>query len=209
MTTDYVEVPTPPGHTLEARFCRGSPSDAAIICHPHPLYGGDMHNNVVSAAWDAARSLGFSTMKFNFRGVGASGGYHSGSTDEVEDLLAVEHALAGFLGNPAHRLHLLAYSWGSWIATLAARELRPSSMVLVAPPLDFLCFDGMVLPPCPALLILGQRDHYCAEQSLLGWLKSQPPCQAPRQRVLLKGADHYFGGFQSRLESEIRNFLHH
>src|SRR5581483_12420564 len=94
-----------------------SPQMGVVVCHPHPLYGGEMHNNVVSALIDAFQHAGFATLRFNFRGVGRSGGSHGQGVTEVEDVkAAVSYLLSR---QPVQTVVVAGYSFGSMVGLQA------------------------------------------------------------------------------------------
>src|SRR5437867_9908494 len=122
--------------TLEARLAvPASPGGGIVVCHPHPLYGGDMDNPVVIRVAEVAESLGIATLRFNFRGVGASTGQHGGGEAEVEDIKAARAAMAERL--PAgSAIGLAGYSFGAAVAArVAATTSDLPALALVAPPL--------------------------------------------------------------------------
>src|SRR5215813_1539315 len=119
-----------------------------VICHPHPLYGGDMDNPVVVRAQEVCAELGLATLRFNFRGVGASGGVHAGGVGEQDDAAAALDTLAKAIGGGA--LAIAGYSFGSRIAALVgSRDGRVGGMALIAPPLamaDFGFLEDIRVP---------------------------------------------------------------
>ena len=191
-------VGTPP-RALEARLALpdGPPRAGAVMCHPHPLYGGDMDNPVVVRAAEVAQALGLATLRFNFRGVGASTGAHGGGADEMDDVRsALERLQALFPTGGA--LGLLGYSFGAWVsARIAASDPRP--LCLVAPPLGML--DWSIRPPArPDLMVLaGTRDPYCPLPELTRWMEKQPGAR----QAIIEGADHFFFGKLYPLGEEI------
>ena len=105
---------------------------AAIICHPHPLQGGTMHNKVVTIIERALLELGLATVRFNFRGVGKSEGMHDNGAGETDDVVAIAHWLRRV--RPGDALWLGGFSFGSYVALRAAPRVEPAQMILVAPP---------------------------------------------------------------------------
>jgi uncharacterized protein len=101
---------------LMARPAGDGAVHGAVVCHPHPLYGGSMHNNVVEAILEALWKLGFATLRFNFRGVGASDGEYSGGSGETDDTKAAMQFLLSQAGSPA--------TPRSWRGIHSARRLR-------------------------------------------------------------------------------------
>jgi uncharacterized protein len=190
---------------LEACYDSGSGVEAAVICHPHPLYGGSMDNNVVAAVQKTLRDLGWGTLRFNFRGVGGSTGHHKGAAGDAEDLLTVFHYLQQ---QGKKRLHLAGYSYGAWIGLKAiAHGLQPATSILVSPPLDFLDFKGLNPPFCPSLITLGDEDDFCAVESLKTWVSLHPGGESRLQIQILPRCDHFYWGRESLLSQEITEFL--
>ena len=190
------------GPTLEARFTPGRRPDVMVIAHPHPLYGGSMDNNVVVAARDAARERGMAALRFNFRGVGRSGGSHDEGSAEVEDVRSAVSTAKVRAG--AIRGHLTAYSFGAWVAAQAVADgLEVSSLCLISPPVDFTSFAGLLLPRVPCHVVVGDRDAYCSETSLRAWLATQ---DAPAPVELIPGADHFYFGYESALSGILDRF---
>ncbi len=200
-----VTIPTADGLSLEGGFTPGSRPGGGVVTHPHPLYGGSMDNNVVLAARAALEGLGLAALRFNFRGVGASGGDHGGGKPEIEDI----HGAAAFLGGelPADApIHLVGYSFGAAVAVRATMAgLAPASLVLVSPPVDFLSMSHLQLPSCPTQVIVGERDDFCSEATLRTWLASNTPADVPV--VLLPHADHFYVGSDHRVRKAVAGFL--
>jgi uncharacterized protein len=176
--------------SLEARLaCPVSPGAGIVICHPHPLYGGDMDNPVVVRAQEVGAGLGFATLRFNFRGVGASGGAHGGGVGEQEDARAALDALAKAVGGAP--LALAGYSFGARIAALVGcQDRRVVGLALIAPPLamyDFGCLEGARIP---TLMVAGTIDSYCPPAELARLAERFPWATA----VSIEGADHFFFG---------------
>jgi len=165
-----------------------------------------MDNNVVLAAQKAFASAGWSTLRFNFRGVGRSGGEPSGGEYEVEDLLGAV-ALAKET-DPAARLHLAGYSFGAWIGVRAlARGIEPESLYLFSPPLDFISFKGLALPEKPVLITAGSEDDFCAVRSVRDWISSQPEVQPLVTLEIFPFCDHFYGEYEGVLAQKIGAFL--
>ena len=191
--------------TLEGLFSTPTqtPTIGAVVCHPHPLYGGEMHNNVVSALIDAFQQADMATLRFNFRGVGGSGGSHGEGEAELEDVKA---AVSYLLSRQQVRTVVVAgYSFGSMVGLQAgATDPRVHKLIGVAFPLG-LRDPSFLLPVTkPKLLISGDHDNYSpipALQNLLGQLPD------PKQLVIVKGADHFFGGQESEIAKAAVEFL--
>jgi alpha/beta superfamily hydrolase len=189
-------------HALEARHQPGAGERAVILCHPHPQYGGSMDNNVVLTARDALAALGFGTLRFNFRGVGRSGGSHAEGLGEADDLAPLLEDLAGRDGA---EVHLAGYSYGAWVALQAIRGgLAPASLLLFSPPVDFMPFENLRLPDIDCLITVGDRDEYCAVSSLKRWLGDHTD---RLRQVVLPGGDHFYWGQEAALTRAITAFV--
>jgi len=135
------------------------PGTAAVVCHPHPLFGGTMHNKVVHAAAEAMVRLGIPVLRFNFRGVGASGGTHDNGAGEQDDLRSVlDHLAALFPGRP---LLVAGYSFGSYVALRAGcGDGRAAALIAIGVPVGI--FDFGFLRDCrkPLAFIQGDQDSF-------------------------------------------------
>lgn len=192
--------------SLEAMFSEGSRpgGNGALLCHPHPLYGGSMDNNVVIALRDVMAKWGWGTLRFNFRGVGRSQGEYCEGDGEADDLLAA----AGFLRDRGmERIHVGAYSFGAWVALKTlARGFCPASMVLVSPPMDFLDFRGLQPPESPCLITLGDRDSFASAETVRTWAGSQG-CTSNLEFAELPQCDHFYWNREGQLATKVASFL--
>ena len=176
----------------------GEAPGAAVVCHPHPMYGGSMYNNVVEAVLEALWRRQFATLRFNFRGVGDSEGEYDGGEGELDD---VREAVAFLAGKAGVKSALLAgYSFGASVSLRAGlTDPAVDRLVLVALPVA-----GMTGPSDstskPVLLVSGDRDSY----SPLETLRTLAGKLGSRARLeILAGADHFFGGYEAELSALI------
>jgi alpha/beta superfamily hydrolase len=177
----------------------GAPRFAAVICHPHPLFGGTLRNKVVHTLASALREPGAVTLRFNFRGVGASEGTHDGGAGETGDAQAViAWARARWPGVP---LVLAGFSFGGAIAIRAAALSQPQWLISVAPAVDRVSLAGVVLPDCPWLIVQGEADEVVAPASVIDWATQHAPHAKLR---LLPGVGHFFHGRLHELVGCIR-----
>ncbi|HQY28934.1 MAG TPA: alpha/beta hydrolase [Burkholderiaceae bacterium] len=170
----------------------GTPIGAAVVAHPHPLFGGTRDNKVVQTLARALLALGYVTWRPNFRGVGDSAGGYDEGRGETEDVLAVvEHALAQArsIGVAHPRLVLAGFSFGSFVQSRVAARLRelgrpPTRLVLVGAAVSR--FD---VEPVPAdtLVVHGEVDDTVPLQAVFDWARRQD-----LPVVVLPGADHFF-----------------
>src|SRR5208282_3936233 len=188
--------------TLEGLLANpGGDAPAAVVCHPHPLYGGSMYNNVVDAILAAMWHAGYATLRFNFRGVGASEGEHDGGPGEVDDAIA---AMAFLLEQPGVRKEgavMAGYSFGAMVAVSAGYE-RAEIGRIVAVALPLAMADARIPGGAskPILLVSGDRDSY----SPLAGLQSLTPKIGDGARLeIIAGTDHFFGGREAELSRVI------
>jgi len=202
MAEDPVVIPVESGRiSIEGLFEQGPTGRNAILCHPHPLYGGDMHNNVVQAARQTFAGLGWGTLRFNFRAAGASGEYPAQGQKDASDLIAVSEFLRARSPGP---IDFAAYSYGAWATMEAIRMgLGPDSLILISPPLDFISFEGLRLPDAPTLVTLGNQDQFCYVEALKNWLSTQPDAKLE----VFSRVDHFYWGSERDLSAKIEAFL--
>lgn len=160
-----------------------------VVCHPHPLYEGTMHNKVVYTLAKVYQKLGMPTVRFNFRGVGASEGEYAEAVGESEDLLAViDWALAGL---PQAQLYLAGFSFGSYVATYGATQRPCQQLISVAPPVHHFPFDQLPHPACPWVVVQGDQDEVVSADQVFAWVEALVP---KPQLITMSGAGHFFHG---------------
>jgi len=159
----------------------------AVVCHPHPLYGGSMDNKVVHYTARALLDVGVPVLRFNFRGVGESAGSFDEAVGEVEDCMAaVDWLLQNF---PGHQLILAGFSFGSYIALRAAQNLKLGQLILIAPPVDRYEFSKLQNPTCPWMVIQGDEDEVVAREDVACWIETTDP---EPDFLVMEQADHFF-----------------
>ena len=174
----------------------------AVCCHPHPLYGGTMQNKVVHTLARAAQDQGVPSLRFNFRGVGGSGGIHDNGVGESDDAAAVADWCRRELG--AEKLWALGFSFGSYVALRLAAACDARLLVTVAPPVQRFDFARLEVPRCPWLVVQGDADLLVNHESVLGWARDLNP--APQVEIL-PGAEHFFHGRLTVLRSLVGKWL--
>ncbi|SFM16039.1 hypothetical protein SAMN05421863_101545 [Nitrosomonas communis] len=178
------------------------PRGIAIIAHPHPLYHGNMDNKIVYILSKALIESGYITVKFNFRGVGASEGDYAEGIGEVKDVLAVTQAIRHQYDIIPYQLPLLlaGFSFGGAIQTYAAQQLNPQKLVLIAPSVDRLNAPAVIHHADSVLIVHGDQDDIVPLRSVLDWATPQTiPV------VVIPGAEHFFHGKLSTLKQVILN----
>ena len=176
-----------------------------ILCHPHPQYGGDMDHPVLTTTVEAASQEGFSTLRFNFRGVGESEGSYGEGIGEREDVKAATEYLSSRIKNDPAPLILVGYSFGAWAGfPIAIEDERFKGMVAVAPPLEIYNFAFLKGCKKKKLFIAGNRDFFCPPAVLEEWYQS---LEEPKSLIIIPGADHFFLFHTRYLIEPLREFL--
>jgi uncharacterized protein len=181
------------------------PTQGAVICHPHPLYGGNMNNGVAKAIADGLLSRATVCLRFNFRGTGRSQGTYGQGNDEVDDVRAALDFLQGLQEVNGSRIILAGYSFGCWVGLRAAADdARPGRLIGISPPVDEYDFSFLQQEKRPLLLIAGDRDFVCSHEKFVRLVESIPQ---PNSGVTLPGADHFHFGREKQLLGHINKFL--
>ncbi len=176
---------------------------AVVVCHPHPLYGGDMHNNVVAGVCRSVRAQGWAVLRFNFRGVGRSGGGHGGGEAETADVAAALGWLAATVGPVP--VFLAGYSFGAWVGSRAAlRGAGLTGFAAVAPPLALYPMGELARLDLPRLVVAGGCDAYCPPDRLDAWLAG---ASGRVEVARIPTADHFFVGLEDEVGEAVAGFF--
>ncbi|RPE80007.1 alpha/beta hydrolase [Vulcaniibacterium tengchongense] len=177
----------------------------AIVCHPLPIEGGTMHNKVVTMTARALRECGLATVRFNFRGVGASAGSFDEGRGEADDLRAVAAWVRA--QRPDAQLWLAGFSFGAYVTLKCAAGLKPAMVISIAPPAAGRAWDfGEILPPdCPWLVIQGDADEIVDPQAVYDWLDGLAPLRRPPELVKMPDTGHFFHRRLMDLRGAIKN----
>lgn len=187
---------------IEAKLYKGDSDRGVVVTHPHPLYGGNMQNNVVAAVCSAYQKSGFTTLRFNFRGVGHSQGSFGDGVGEQEDVRAAVARLKD-LGMP--HIELAGYSFGAWVNARAANDgLKVDRMIMVSPPVAFIEFKEIANISSLKLIVTGSRDDIAPANMVK---KSYPEWNAAAEFEVINGADHFYGGYESQLEAVLMDYI--
>ena len=191
-----------PSGRLEAIYRElQDPAGIAVVCHPHPLGGGTLHNKVVFRAARGLESANVATLRFNFRGVGASGGKHDEGAGELDDVnAAIEWAKRK---HPGKKLIVGGFSFGGWVATRAACELSEVDAVfLIGTPVNK--YDFGYLRGCdkPMLFLHGTQDEHGDYQKVEKLVQTVRNAES----VIVTGADHFFTKQIEAVEETMRGW---
>jgi len=194
-----------PAGELEALVDSPATADGtlvAVICHPHPLFGGTMTNKVAHILARTCNDLGAIAVRFNFRGVGKSAGTHDDGRGETDDVLAV---IAWAEQRwPGAQIWLAGFSFGAAMALRSALRHRVSKLVTVAPALRWLEQVGGATPGCPWLVVQGDKDELVDAKAVQAWAQGLPH---PPQLALMPGGEHFFHGKLNELRAIVKQWL--
>jgi len=181
----------------------GAVTRAAIVCHPHPLFGGTMHNKVVFRIARAFTDAGFAVLRFNFRGAGRSEGEHDSGRGEQDDLRCAIEFIQRRYSNAD--LWLAGFSFGSAVMLRAAAcDERVRAIIAVGVPVARQDFSGVGHCNKPKLLVQGSNDQYGPVDQLEMFFAS---LDEPTQKKVIAGADQFFEGHLPELAEAVTNFI--
>lgn len=179
------------------------PQAVAILCHPHPQYGGTMHNKVIVRAAQAFQEAGLVTLRFNFRGVGKSSGTFDFGEGEQKDVAAAIAFMAERYPNAA--IWLAGYSFGAWVGLkVGAYDERVTTLVAIGAAVAL--NDFRFLDECqkPKLFIHGTKDEFAPLEHVQALMLTLPE---PKELILIEGADHFFTGKLDELKRELLRYV--
>ncbi len=186
-------------YEIEGLFNKRDENKGVVVTHPHPLYGGDMYNIVVETIVHVYNIKGYSTLKFNFRGVGKSRGQYDNGVGEQKDVLA---ALSFLADMGMERIDLAGYSFGAWVNAHAAIQGDSvlENMAMVSPPVGFMDFHAISAMNVLRFVITGSRDDIAPADAVK---KMLPTWNRDARFEIVDGADHFYGGYLGQLESVL------
>ncbi len=187
---------------IEGMLSESPGEKAVVVTHPHPLYGGDMNNSVVTSILSAYRQKGYTTLRINFRGVGQSGGRHADGIGEQEDVRA---ALAYLNDMGKTSIDLAGYSFGSRVNAMGIDSFEiVKSLVMVSPPVAFMDFSFLGFNSKIKLVISGSNDDIAPPAII----KELMPTWNPEAEFrVIDGIDHFYSGGTSEVEEIVKDFL--
>jgi uncharacterized protein len=202
----HVNIPTAQGvleGILKPEEEDAKPHLVSVVCHPHPLYGGTMHNKVVFKTAQILQANGIPALRFNFRGVGRSNGTYDEGRGEMDDLrFALEFMSRRYPGVP---MLIAGFSFGAFVGLrVAVVDDRVNAMIGLGTPSRW--FEGDVLKGChkPKLFIHGTEDEQAPYDLAQQWFEQVP---APKSMIAVQGADHFFQGRLEEVQAIIANYV--
>lgn len=192
------------GLRLEGLFAEGDGRGGVVITHPHPQYGGDMYNPVVESIANTYQRMGWTTLRFNFRGKGQSQGAFDQGVGEQQDVHA---AIAYLQGRNYGEIDLAGYSFGAWVNGLACSNPSPPDlhrMIMVSPPVAFIDFTAVGQLSALSLVITGSDDDIAPPKMIA---PKRPHWNPAAHLEVIAGADHFYFGHLSKLERILDTHL--
>jgi alpha/beta superfamily hydrolase len=188
-------IPGPTGRletiTLSAATPLQSSKGVAVICHPHPLKEGTMHNKVVHTLSRAFVQKGIDAVRFNYRGVGESEGTFGNSIGETADLISVLRWIDAV--HPHVPIYLAGFSFGCYIAAMGATQHTCHQLFSIAPAVNHQPFDQLPPIQCPWLVIQGENDEVVPPEAVYTWFeRAHQTAQAPMECVRFPDTSHFF-----------------
>jgi len=197
-----------PAGRLESLLNEGQPdaTHAALVCHPHPLFGGTMHNKVVYHAMKALSGFGFPVLRFNFRGAGMSEGEHDRGQGEQEDVRAALNWIESAFSLP---IIFCGFSFGAATGLrTACCDTRVAALISLGTPVDVegRAYTYQFLKDCtrPKLFVTGSRDQYGPPERLKKVVEAAPE---PKEMVIVEGGDHFFEGHLAEMQAAIHDWV--
>lgn len=176
---------------------------AAIVCHPHPLFGGTMHNKVVYRIAKAFQQAGFAVLRFNFRGAGRSEGVHDEGRGEQDDLRAARRFIEQKYADA--ELWLAGFSFGAAVMLRSScGDERIRALISVGTPASRYDFESALPCPLPKLFAQGSLDEFGAVADLERLIERM---NGPKSLKVIEGADHFFEGHLDRLSETVSEFI--
>ena len=185
-------------YKIEGLLNQRDEKKGVVVTHPHPLYGGDMNNLVVESIVHVYHMKGYSTLKFNFRGVGRSQGAYDNGLGEQKDVLS---ALSFLADMGMERIDLAGYSFGAWVnAHALQKDTLTKQMIMVSPPVGFMDFKSIVTMNSLKFVVTGNRDDIAPADVIEKMISTWNP---NARFEVIDGADHFYGGYLNQLESVL------
>jgi alpha/beta superfamily hydrolase len=189
-------------YELEGLFTVRDEKKGVVVTHPHPLYGGDMYNLVVESIVHVYAMKGYSTLKFNFRGVGGSCGAYDDGVGEQQDVLS---ALSFLKDMGMDLIDLAGYSFGAFVNAQVLQKVGVvNQTIMVSPPVGVMDFASVSTMDSLKFVVTGSRDDIAPADTI----KKMIAIWNPNARFdIIDGADHFYGGYLEQLEACLSSIL--
>ena len=187
---------------IEGLLCIQEGEKCVVVTHPHSLYGGTMYNQVVETLVEVYQDNAFSTLRFNFRGVGGSEGHYDEGKGEQED---VRSAVRYMYERGKRDVDLAGYSFGAWVnAKINDTHSLCNRIVMISPPVAFLDFSFLSFNPKIRLVVAGGKDDIAPADKITNVINTWNP---KAHLEVIEGADHFYTGKIGSLKSTLSRFI--
>lgn len=174
----------------------------AIICHPHPLFGGTMQNKVVTTLANTFNELGMISIRFNYRGIGKSIGTYGEGTGEIADLLAVYDWVRQ--QQPTTPIWLAGFSFGAYISLAGATQRPVARLISIAPAVHLFDFIKLTEPACPWLIVQGEEDEITDPHQVYEYIARRNHTPS---LIRMPKTSHFFHGQLLNLKQQLKDHL--
>lgn len=181
-----------------------APFPAVVVCHPHPLYGGDMYNNVVTTICHSLAEASIAALRFNFRGVGRSQGEFCEGIGEQEDVKAAIAFLTSVKEAQPDKIGVAGYSFGTKVALPVALQKEVQAIALVSPFLSVQDWEHLKHYTNPKLFLCGSDDYLIPSQEIQRITRELPE---PNYYEVIPGADHFWWGYEGEVAKRVTAFF--
>lgn len=199
---------SPRGETLElSGELAGRPgrrAEGIVLCHPHPQFGGDMRYPLVEVLAGELAGSGYTTLRFNFRGVGRSGGRYDGGNGEVLDVLGAVDYLRSQEAFPVEAVDVIGYSFGAWVGLRAAADGKMRKAVGLCLPAGLFDFGFLRDLKIPLLAVHGTQDQFTSEGTVRDLVRES---SAPSRIEIITDGDHFMAGREKEIFLLVKDFL--
>jgi len=180
-----------------------NPARVAVVCHPHPLFGGTLHNKVVFQTAKTLHSRGYPVLRFNFRGAGQSAGTHDKGRGEADDVrIAIDYLAQEF---PATAIIVAGFSFGAWVGLkVGCQDARVQEVIGLGIPVNDSDLNYLKACTKPKLILQGAKDQFGAKARVESLFDEMPN---PKQLMFIPEADHFFTGKLDQVAAAISTWL--
>jgi len=196
----HISIPNA-NETLDAYVDFQSKKHVIIIMHPHSLMGGNMDNPIVQKSQQIFASKNFSTVRFNFRGVGYSTGVFDEGIGEQDDLKAI---ISFVKKNGRNQIDLMGYSFGAWVLAHASDKVDHERSMMISPPVAFMDFSKIQVIPKLSHVITGRRDEFAPPDKVQQFIEKW---QSDAKLDIIDNADHFYSFHMTEIEQILSKWI--